>query len=82
MITAILCTPRACSKIYEDESKIEEIKKRFKASNIKIIPTVEIYMNQLDPNWNEERCDNTLYIIPDYEKWLEDNNKNKIGFSF
>ncbi len=83
MTTAILCTPRCVEKIYENNKfTIEKIKEKFKAKDIKILPTVEIYMNTLDPRWTEEMCDNTVYVIPDYEKWLENNNKNKIGFSF
>lgn len=48
-----------------------------KFSDIEIIPCVDIYMNLLDPEWTEARCDDTCYIVE--RKNFE---FNKIGFNF
>jgi hypothetical protein len=50
-------TPKAYSKL--DLSKIPE----HMANDIEIVATADIYMNMLDPEWTEERCDDTLYIV-------------------
>lgn len=50
-------TPKAYSKF--DLSKIPD----HMANDIEIVATKEIYMNMIDPEWTEERCDDTLYII-------------------
>lgn len=50
-------TPKAYSKL--DLTKIPEHMR----NDIEIVATTQIYMNMIDPEWTEERCDDTLYII-------------------
>jgi hypothetical protein len=62
-------TPKSYELI---KSKIPE-----KFSDIEIIATPDIYMNLFDSSWNEERCDNTAYIVERSHFEF-----NKVGFNF
>lgn len=55
-------------------------KEKFKDKDIDVIFTGDIYINMLDPNWTEEKCDNTAYIIE--REYFEKNRFDNIIFSF
>lgn len=50
-------TPKSYNKL--DLTNIPE----YMQNDIEIIATADIYMNMFDPEWTEERCDDTFYII-------------------
>ncbi len=53
------CTPRAYKKAL---SKVPLIKEKLQASEIKIIPTADVYMNMLG-GWSEAECDEVVYLV-------------------
>ena len=49
-------TPKCFANL--EKSKIPE-----HLSDVELVPTVDVYMNLLDPDWTEEMCDNRIYFV-------------------
>lgn len=63
----VIGTPKAIYKLAKKIESIDKIKEKFPELELEFIAEPMVYMNCLDPDWSEERCDEMIYLLPESE---------------